>query len=706
MKLGICMTVRSGSMSRIAQGVVRTLALGSLVLSSLFSGVVAVAQPGGPKAKPVDVVLLFDTSGSMLKTDPMQLRFKGAKQITKFLGKGDRLAVIGFSDKAQVVRPLKYYAPEVAQEFDRELSQLGTAGQHTDIFEGIMAAEKMIDTNYRAGVEKAIVLISDGKMEPNPAKGMAFAHTLALVHDQLPVLKSKQTRIYTIALSDAADRPLLREIAGSTEGVAFYAASASELERAFEMLFEAMVPSHSPAAITRKFYVEESAEEAIFYVSHAPGIRISLVSPRGDHMSPVQKPEHTSWFTGEKFDLITVREPESGDWEVQGIEPADSFVVLLADLKFAIDFPVAARAGEPELLQARLYEGEKPVSLPHMSGVLKFAFQVTPTDRVSAPVLEGVLNDDGKNGDKVAQDGVFSTTITLTEEGDYRLGATAKSPTFERAKQLPFKVKPKLIALETVAHHGEHDVVEPEERSEGETAAEEHEGTEHGGLVGDETVTFRATVSKEVTRFKDVSVSLIARSSDKKRLEIPLKRSVEDPYVYEVSAEALPRDGRYTVFAQIKALEKPRMPVRSETPELVFTRRMAPRSEAETPVKVVVRAPEAAEKPQEFPLIPVLVISAINLVLGLAAYLFLWKKPTVRSAPTPKYIPQKALLEAISQLESRVSKADISVDDPLFQQAGPATEDEKKPMEAQQETAAQPAPAEQAAATEAPQQAP
>jgi hypothetical protein len=102
----------------------------------------------------------------------------------------------------------------------------------------------------------------------------------------------------------------------------------------------------------------------------------------------------------------------------------------------------------------------------------------------------------------------------------------------------------------------------------------------------------------------------------------------------------------------------------------------------------------------------VLVISAINLVLGLAAYLFLWKKPTVRSAPTPKYIPQKALLEAISQLESRVSKADISVDDPLFQQAGPATEDEKKPMEAQQETAAQPAPAEQAAATEAPQQAP
>ena len=38
----------------------------------------------------------------------------------------------------------------------------------------------------------------------------AFARTLALVHDNLPVLKAKETRVYTIALSEHADRPLLR----------------------------------------------------------------------------------------------------------------------------------------------------------------------------------------------------------------------------------------------------------------------------------------------------------------------------------------------------------------------------------------------------------------------------------------------------------------------------------------------------------------
>ena len=133
------MTVRSGSMSSIARRVVRTLAIGSLVIVSSALGPTAFAESGSAKTKPVDVVLLFDTSGSMLKTDPMQLRFKGAKQLVRFLDKADRLGIIGFSDKAEIVRPLKYYSPEAASELDQDLGRLATAGQYTDIFEGVMA---------------------------------------------------------------------------------------------------------------------------------------------------------------------------------------------------------------------------------------------------------------------------------------------------------------------------------------------------------------------------------------------------------------------------------------------------------------------------------------------------------------------------------------------------------------------------------------
>lgn len=702
MKLRICMTVRSGSMSSIARRVVRTLAIGSLVIVSSALGPTAFAESGSAKTKPVDVVLLFDTSGSMLKTDPMQLRFKGAKQLVRFLDKADRLGIIGFSDKAEIVRPLKYYSPEAASELDQDLGRLATAGQYTDIFEGVMAADQMLESSYRAGVEKAIVLISDGKMEPSPAKGMAFARTLALVHDNLPVLKAKETRVYTIALSEQSDRPLLREIAGATDGVAFYAENAPDLERAFNMLFEVMVPTQSPGAVTRTFYVEDSAEEATFYVSHGPGVRVSLMSPRGDQMSSAQKPEYANWFSGEKFDVITVREPESGDWEVQGIEPADSFATLLSDLKFAVDWPVANRVDEPALLQARLYEGEKPIALPYISGILKFSFQIIPTDRVSAPVLEGVLNDDGRDGDKIAQDGVFSKKLELAEEGEYRLSISAKSPTFERAKQLPFKVKPKLITLQTVTEQSAHQKEAADEDAE-EQADHELSAAQSDEVFGDEHVVFRATVSKEVAHFKAATVQLIARSSDRKRFEIPLKRSAEDRFVYEVSAESLPRDGRYAVHAEIKGLEKSSVPVRSETPELFFTRKMSPRSESETHAKVVVRPPEPAETSTEFPIVPVLLITAANIVLGIAAYIFFWKKPTVRNAPTPKYIPQQALLEAITSLEKRVSQTEVGLDDPIFEEARPpAGKDE--PAEAQPPQEQPAVPNEPATSVEAAQQ--
>jgi hypothetical protein len=137
---------------------------------------------------------------------------------------------------------------------------------------------------------------------------------------------------------------------------------------------------------------------------------------------------------------------------------------------------------------------------------------------------------------------------------------------------------------------------------------------------------------------------------------------------------------------------------------MFFTRTMAPHEEAETPVKVIVRQPEPIEKAGEFPLIPVLVVTAVNVALGLAAYLFLWKKPSVRNAPTPKYIPQKALLDAIGELEKRVSQTDVGIDDPIFSEASAASASQE-PLQAEAaEARPQPEPEAPPAAPEAPQQ--
>ncbi len=637
----------------------------------------AAAEKRGRKPKPVDVVLLFDTSGSMLKTDPMHLRYQGAKQITQYLGKGDRLAIVGFSEGTTLVRALKPFLPESSRTVEEEIDGIKTEGKHTDIFEAVKTAQGILEGQSRPGVEKAIVLISDGKMEPSPDKGLPFARTLSLVHDVLPVLKAKEIRVYTLAFSDQADRPLLAEIAGSTGGMGLYAANPSELKEAFSLLFDAMVPTASSRREPRIFYIDDASEESTFYLKHDPESKPTLVSPKGEPFSAAHKADYISWFSGERFDVVTIKEPDGGDWEVEELAPFDAFAAVLTNLKLAVDWPIIIRSEEPALLQARLYESDKPVSLPDMSSIIRFAYQVIPTDSVSAPIMEGVLNDEGRDGDKVARDGIFSKKLLIDQAGEYRIALSAKSPTFSRSQQVSFRVKPKLISLDVVpgedAFGHNRSAGDQEEAGHGEAAVGDDSG--HQAIAGDETWLFKAEVSKEVASFKEVAVSLIARSSDRKRFEIPLRRSPEEPLVFEVKAEALPKDGSYTVFAQIHGLTKNRQVVEGRTEEVGFTRETSPRGQ-ETAAKVVVREGERPNRPAQFPLTAVLAITAVNIVIGVAAYLVLWRKPTVRSAPAPKYIPQKSLLDAIGDLESRVTQKDVSLEDPIFERQADAEEEQ------------------------------
>lgn len=674
-------------------------------LATVLCAAVAVAAPGDAaaekrarKPKPVDVVLLFDTSGSMLKTDPMLLRYQGAKQITQFLGKGDRLAIVGFSEETTLVRALKPFLPENSRTVDEEIEGIKTEGKYTDLFEAVKTAQVMLEGQSRPGVEKSIVLISDGKMEPSPDKGAPFARTLALVHDVLPVLKSKEIRVYTLALSDQADRPLLAEIAGATGGMGLYAANPSELKEAFSLLFEAMVPSAAGRREPKVFYVDDASEETTFYLTHDPESKPTLVSPKGEPFSAAHKPDYISWFSGERFDVVTIKEPDGGDWEVEDLAPFDAFAAVLTNLKLAVDWPIVVRSEEPALLQARLYESDKPVSLPDMSSIIRFGYQVIPTDSVSAPIMDGVLNDEGRDGDKVAHDGIFSKRLQIDQAGEYRIALSSKSPTFSRFQQVSFRVKPKLLSLDIVPGEegfGHHAAVSHEEEGEhGEAKA--HGASGKPALTGDETWIFRASVSKETSSFKEVAVSLIARSADRKRFEIPLRRSPEEPLVFEVTAEALPRDGTYTVYAQVHGLSKNRQVVEARTEEVAFQRETSARGK-ETAAKVVVREVDKQEKLARFPLAVILAITAANVVIGVAAYMLLWRKPTVRSAPAPKYIPQKSLLDAIGDLETRVTQKDISIDDPIFEKQADAQREQafaQGPEEASDEAKLQAAPVE------------
>jgi hypothetical protein len=128
-----------------------------------------------------------------------------------------------------------------------------------------------------------------------------------------------------------------------------------------------------------------------------------------------------------------------------------------------------------------------------MGGVVKFGFQIIPTDKVSKPIMQEALYDDGTHGDVVAQDGIYSSATGAIATGAYKLVVVAKGPTFQRSQQIPFTVRPRLVTLEL--------------RHPSEVFKEELQPAENSG---DETSEFVVSVSKESAAFKSFDVCIFS----------------------------------------------------------------------------------------------------------------------------------------------------------------------------------------------------
>jgi uncharacterized protein (TIGR03503 family) len=624
----------------------------------------------------LDVILMLDSSGSMLKTDPKGLRYEGAKILFSFLTESDRLGIVQFAGDAKVVQELEYFSPSKIEESVSRIKAIPNEGVFTDIAQGVKVASELLDKAPRTDTQRLIVLLSDGKSEPDPAVSPAFARTLQLIHEILPDVKSREAKIFTLALSEEADRAFLAEVATATDGLSWYTQTPEEIHTSFGELFLAVKRPQVVSQTGRGFSIDADVDEATFYINHEPDANLTLLSPKDESMTAERHPEYVTWFTGQNFDVITVKEPDLGDWRVTGSTLEDGFATVLTDLKLLTDWPLVIRAGDEPLVKARLYEEQKPISLPEISGVVKFGFQIVPTDKVSKPIMQEPLFDDGTHGDVVAQDGIFSSATGAIETGAYKLTVVAKGPTFQRSQQIPFTVRPRLVTLEIRHPSGvfKEEVGTSEKAPSGDDlrqdgSAESH--TSQSGLVlsSDETSEFIVSISKESTTFKSFEVTLVALTEDRRRIDLNLRRASPANHEYTAFAEQLPRDGRYRVKAVLTGRDKKGDRIEAES--RVVTLNFKARIHRED-----VAADSGHKKPEEqerkpvgagaFPLGSILVVTAVNAMAFFASFKLLKKRGKSGSAGRQRYLPPAQLLEAIEILEQRATTKSVTLDDSVF----------------------------------------
>ncbi len=211
------------------------------------------APLAGASTMPIDVVFVLDNSGSMRGHDP---GFLTRRAVVDFAGAladdpalDGRVGVVLFDQRARLVQPLVSLregggAAVVAEA----LTALDFSGARTHGPAGIERALYELRRQGRVDARKAIVFVTDGKIDTGSAAGDAEAQRW-LREDLAGESLAQGIRIFGIAFTEAADYRTLQALALGTQARYYRAFRAEELDEAVRDVLARVATDSDPRSI-------------------------------------------------------------------------------------------------------------------------------------------------------------------------------------------------------------------------------------------------------------------------------------------------------------------------------------------------------------------------------------------------------------------------------------------------------------------------
>ena len=176
---------------------------------------------------PMSIMVALDASGSMTRAAPAV-----RDAVRTFIGAvrpNDQLGMLMFGNGVSLTQPFSLDRAESLQGVDAYQTGGGTA-----LYDAL--SEGLVQLGMRDG-RRALILMSDGRDENAASNGPG---SLRRWDDVLQQARELDAAIYPIGLGSNVDRARLTEIARLTGGEVFFAAEASELQRHYLRIVEAM----------------------------------------------------------------------------------------------------------------------------------------------------------------------------------------------------------------------------------------------------------------------------------------------------------------------------------------------------------------------------------------------------------------------------------------------------------------------------------
>lgn len=414
------------------KGRMQTVALAAILTICSFTALASDKKP--------DVRVLIDISGSMKENDPNNLRVPALNLLVDLLPEESRAGVWTFGAYVNQLVPHAYVDDSWRTDARSSSRQITSSALFTDIENAL--ERSVYDINRQTEYDRHIILLTDGLVDISEA-GTARQKRIEnnesrddIQFDLLPKLQKAGITVHTVALSDNADKDLMLKLAQRTGGLAAVANNAEELMQLFVQALDRATPNEQVPLENNRFLVDSSINEFTALIFHKPNSkRVFLISPSGKRYTSLDHPDTIRWHYESRYDLITVKDPEDGEWLVETEMHPDNRVTVVSDLSLKVsDVPAMLYRGLSLDIEASVAEEGELITRPEFLKVMSLnAEQLSDSDRIlQADIMTS----------KPGAQGYFETNLgPFTRTGNYRIKVNLDGKTFQRSVSQPVFVQ-------------------------------------------------------------------------------------------------------------------------------------------------------------------------------------------------------------------------------------------------------------------------
>ncbi len=421
-----------------------------LLVCFLLASTVAFAQ-APEAAKPSDVRIVIDISGSMKKNDPQNLRRPALDMLVKLLPEGSKAGVWTFGQYVNMLVKHRPVDKAWKDEASAKSKAINSVAQFTNIGEALEKAAYDKGYSTKDKFQTHVILLTDGMVDIDRDPAVNSRERNRILNEVLPTYQDAGYAIHTVSLSDKVDKKLMDRLALATNGKSVVAKTADELMNVFLQVFDQAVPKEELPFEGNSFLTDSSIEEftaLIFRKPNSPDTR--LIAPDQSEYNQSTKDPNLNWYRTDKYDLITVKRPLEGEWQVLAELEPQSRITVVSDLSLVVkSIPANMMVNDIVDLSLALREENKVIARAEFLELLDIDVAIKFTDgnkQWSKRLSDGL----------VPGNGVYNAPLDYFKKvGQYEIEINVDGKSFQRRSNHRVNVRtPFAVETSTVNKDG------------------------------------------------------------------------------------------------------------------------------------------------------------------------------------------------------------------------------------------------------------